>query len=84
MDDQVLLRSLLVRNDHPPVKILGGKSVRKISATRALMLAVRRDYQWGGSTTRIRWMREMPAKNAWERCWRTSEAAMMWSIGASA
>jgi hypothetical protein len=81
--DQLALRAALARSDHPPlVKLLPSgdadkTTVRKVAVRYALLLAHKHDYLWGGSPSRVRWMRPAPVKLPWAECWRTTQSASL-------
>lgn len=76
--DQLELRTTLAQRDHPDVKILrsSGDKVVRVSAREAFLRACSSDYEWNGTATRIKSMRErFPA--TYVPCWRNQEAAVL-------
>lgn len=51
--------------------------VRRITAAEAVMLARGREYEWGGSKNRVRWMRARKPNPKWQHCYRTAEAPVI-------
>lgn len=66
-----------------PVKLLSSASSMKITPAVALMLVRGGRYEGGGSTRRVRYIREISPGSSWQRCWRTTEAAVFppWPVG---
>ena len=71
------LRAALSRPDHPPVKLLDGPTGYKVPASHAARLVSRGTYTWGGTLHRIRWIRSILIYSPWQRCYRTSESAVL-------
>jgi len=71
--DQQTLRLILLRADHPEVRMLDG-SLRKIPAHQALRLAERGHYEWAGTKHRVRKMRAIKPANVWRACYHTTAA----------
>ena len=67
----------LARKDHPPVKLLlSDGQAKKISAVLALRMVRATDHQGGGTGTRVRWIKVIPAA-PWAHCYRTAEAPVV-------
>ena len=64
--------------EHPEVKLLlpDGKII-KLSATDALRLALKSEYEWCGSKRRVRAIRPLSKAPAWQHCHRTTSAASL-------
>jgi len=76
-ENQEKLKAILLRPDHPPVRLLDG-SLRKIAAEQALQMANKGRYGWCGSKNRVRKMKPLgPPPPRWSACYRTTEAATL-------
>lgn len=72
--DQKTLQQILLRPDHPEVRLLDG-SFRKIPARLALLMAKKARYEWCGSKHRVKKMRPIaPPPLPWVPCYRTTAA----------
>jgi hypothetical protein len=72
--DQVLLKQVLLRPDHPSVGILDGPLRRKVTPIVAILMLKCGTYEWCGSMRRVRKMRLIDAPCPWVACYRTTEA----------
>lgn len=78
MPDQLALLAILSAPDHPPIKLLGSKSIAKVSATDALRMVITAKYDYRlNSKQRVKWMRIRPTTTVWQECWRTTKAAVL-------
>jgi hypothetical protein len=75
--DQELLLQILLREDHPDIKLLDG-TYRKVPAKQAALMVRKCRYEWCGSRHRVRKIRLIatPAP-AWRPCHRTTSAASL-------
>jgi hypothetical protein len=78
--DQVLLRQVLLRPDHPVLKLLDGNSQTKITALQALKRLRSEHYEWSGTKHRVRHLRPTRKAAPWRRCYRTSEAPTLAAV----
>jgi hypothetical protein len=74
--DQVLLRRILARSDHPDVRLLDG-SYRKVTAREACLMIRNVEWEWCGSKNRVRKMRPLKPRPIWVACYRTTAAATL-------
>jgi hypothetical protein len=74
--DQQQLRQILRSAEHPEIKLLGkdGKKIDKVSAADALRLALAKEYEWCGSTRRVRAIRLLDKPPAWQPCYRNTSS----------
>ena len=73
ISDQELLKSILLRPNHPVVRILDG-SLRLVTPAVAILMLKSGTYEWCGSTRRVRKMRQIDKPRPWVECYRTTEA----------
>lgn len=69
--DQRQLKAILLRPDHPDVRLLDG-TCRKITAAQALLMLKSGPYAWCGSTRRVRKMQPLEPVPVWTDCYRTT------------
>ena len=71
--DQESLKRVLLRVDHPAVRILGG-TLQKVTSAVALLMLKGGVYEWCGTPRRVRKMRMVNVPPPWVPCYRNTDA----------